>query len=151
MQLKCKILTFLLKGYVRFATKEACDKVVEMFSSSGSLENVKIVKLTGWQFCMDVIFLYKQATLDLLWMTLTLSEKLFLFGFILCLRPNKCIPVCWQPSSYLQAPGNKIFSIFSIKKFFMYSKIVKFHVKNNFNHQKVHKKNTHKTLLCMLS
>jgi phosphopantetheinyl transferase (holo-ACP synthase) len=39
----------LLKGHVRFATKEACDKVVETFSTTnGSMENIKIKKLTGW-------------------------------------------------------------------------------------------------------
>ena len=33
-------------GHVRFATKEACDKVVEAFSASGSFENITIERLT---------------------------------------------------------------------------------------------------------
>jgi hypothetical protein len=37
-----------LKGHVRFATKEACDRVVEAFSANDSLENIKIKRLTGW-------------------------------------------------------------------------------------------------------
>ncbi|XP_028393116.1 la-related protein 7-like [Dendronephthya gigantea] len=33
-------------GYVRFATKEACDKVADSFSKTGSLENITVRKLT---------------------------------------------------------------------------------------------------------
>ena len=49
---------FLLQGHVRFATKEACDKVVEAFSASVSLENITIERLTGWYtvVCLEKLF-----------------------------------------------------------------------------------------------